>query len=127
MSTTYDGGDSDGLGALLEHAFGLSPFVNDNNPLVVTDGSTFTPGVPKTDLDFSAGLDFAAQFVRRTDGSLSYTVQFSADMMIWEDSTEIPTVVSSNGGDYEVVEVPYLVFLPGGEKARFFRVVVTVN
>ncbi|MEM9480240.1 MAG: autotransporter-associated beta strand repeat-containing protein, partial [Verrucomicrobiota bacterium] len=85
-----DTGDSDGLGALLELAFGTDYLVNDNNPLVVVDPMTFTPGTQITDLTFGP-LDFDGRFVRRVDHAsigLTYTPQFSHDMSVWVDATD---------------------------------------
>ena len=125
--------EPDLLNNLLEFAFGLIPNVSDNAPLGVVDGDTFTPGTPTTSLDFSSGLEFNARWVRRKDAAevgLTYTPQFSATMApgSWVSSSAIPVVVSDDGGDYEVVEIPYLLFITSGPdsgmKARFFRMLI---
>ncbi|MEM9480946.1 MAG: hypothetical protein AAGA58_14925, partial [Verrucomicrobiota bacterium] len=130
-----DTGDSDGLGALLELAFGTDYLVNDNNPLVVVDPTTFTPGTQITDLTFGP-LDFDGRFVRRVDHAsigLTYTPQFSHDMSVWVDATDTtPTVVvPDDGSGYEVVEIDYDIFIPSGpgagQKARFFRMLVNAE
>ena len=119
--------DSDGLVNLLEFAFGTDPLVSDGGALV-SDGSV--NGSPIVEFSGSgAGITFDALFVRRDDhgtsGSLNYTVEFSADLVTFEESTATPTFVadSSADSDYEVVSVPYPDLLPGsGLRPRFFRV-----
>ena len=122
------GGAGDGLVNLLEFAFGTNPNANDNSPLVVIDGSTFTPGtqIVKIQSPFNPS-NITAQFARRKDAAaagLTYVPEFSADMTTWEAHASAPTpdVVSTNAGDYEIVEVPYLVFLSNGQKASFCRI-----
>lgn len=122
-----DDGETDGLVNLLEFAFGTDPKANDNNPLVVTDGSTFTPGTQIVQISAPfTPANVTAQFVRRIDAAaagLTYIPEFSADLATWEtdSSNSAPTVVSTQG-DYQVVSVPYLVFLSNGQKASFFRI-----
>jgi len=115
--------DADTLNNLLEFAFGTDPLVSDGVPL---DVSGPTAGTPTTSITYGP-LDFAAQFVRRTDGSATYTVQFSNDLSTWEDSAEVPTFVASINSDYEIVEVSYPIILANGKKANFFRVSVELN
>ncbi|MGJ8724477.1 MAG: beta strand repeat-containing protein [Roseibacillus sp.] len=128
-NTTTADPDSDGLNNLLEFGFGTDPLVSDSADLV-NDGSV--NGLPILEFSGSgAGVTFDALFVRRDDhstsGSLTYTVQFSADLVTFEDSTVTPTLVadSSDDSDYDVVSVPFPGLLPGsGQKPRFFRVKV---
>ncbi|MDA7888712.1 hypothetical protein N9A86_04970 [Akkermansiaceae bacterium] len=121
--------ESDGLGNLLEFAFGTDPNVMDNASLALTGSVN---GTPVIDLSFGGGVNFDAVFTRRDDhgqpGSVSYTVQFSSDLATFHDSTEIPIFVadSSDDPDYEIVRVPYPFFTPDGKKARYFRVKVTL-
>ncbi|BCX49623.1 hypothetical protein HAHE_35310 [Haloferula helveola] len=115
--------DTDTLINLFEFAFGLNPLVNDANPL---DPAGPTPGTPTTEVTFGP-LDFDAQFVRRKDGSVNYVVEFSNDLSTWEATAETPTVVANIDADYEIVEVSYPIMLSNGKKARFFRLVVTLN
>jgi lysophospholipase L1-like esterase len=121
--------ESDGLSNLLEFAFGTDPNFSDNVELLI-DGSL--NGTPIIDIGFNNGVDFDAVFVRRDDhgqpGSLTYTVQFSSDLVTFYDSNVIPSVVadSSDDPDYEVVKVPYPFFTPDNKKARFFRVEVEI-
>ena len=66
--------------------------------------------------------------MRRTDhvqAGLTYHAQFSSDLITWEDSMETPTFVAGPVSGYEVVKVPYTIFLSTGKKGRFFR--ITVN
>ena len=56
---------------------------------------------------------------------LTYTPQFSADMVTWRDSTATPVVLADDGVN-QIVSVPYPVFI-AGKKARFFRINVTIN
>ena len=124
--------DSDSVINLLEFAFGTDPNVSDNNPLTVTSATTFTPGGPTTVVTFSP-LTITYRFVRRVDhvaAGLTYTPQFTADGVSFLDSGDVPTVVvADDGSGYEVVEVPFLVFLPNGTKASdaLARVQVTLD
>ena len=120
--------DGDGLVALLELGFGTDATVGDNLALLLdgtrngTPIAVSTPGV--------GGLEFDAVFVRRKDYAdigLTYTVQFSTNLVDFYDSTDTPTlVVDSTDGLHEVVKVPYPFFTPDG-KAQYFRVMVTLN
>jgi len=51
-------------------------------------------------------------------------VQFSVDLVNWQNSSVTPTVLADNGTT-QIVSVPYPFFI-GGQKAQFFRVVVTI-
>ena len=124
-----DLGDSDTLVNLLEFAFGTDPNVSDNS-LLTLPGGTFTPGNPTTTAGTATTISsYKAQFVRRTDhakAGLTYTAQFSSDLTNWEDSAATRTVVVADPvTGYEVVEIPYTIFLSTGKKGRFFR--ITVN
>lgn len=134
-----ENGDTDPLNNLLEFAFGTNPIVNDNIPLSwAGTGNDVVPGSPATSTSFpiEGGVDFTARFLRRKDhgsaGSVSYTWRFSSDLMDWESSADTPTwfvapvdLADDASGDYDLVEVPYPLFLASGKKARFFQVVVT--
>ena len=132
-STPGDGGledrEGDDLFNLLEFGFGTDPNVSDNTPLAL-DGSV--NGTPTIDLSFGGGVNFNAVFTRRDDhgqpGSVTYTVQFSSDLLTFHDSTDTPILVvdSTDDLDYEIVQVPYPFFTSDGKKARFFWVVVIV-
>ena len=121
--------DGDSLDNILEFAFGTDPFVSDNVMLETTGSGNVSPGTPSVQITEDSTTPYTARFVRRqtheADG-LAYSVEFSNDMVAWETSAEIPTVVASENG-LDVVEVPYTYFLTTGRKAQFFRVSVTYN
>ena len=78
------------------------------------------------------GVDFRAVFGRRKDyiaAGLTYTVQFSAGLDVWVNSTDTRTEVSnSTTGDIDAMSVPYPLFIETGngmEKPTFFRVGVS--
>ena len=99
-------------------------------PLLI-DGSR--NGTPIVDATFGVGVNYSAIFTRRDDhgqpGSVEYTVQFSSDLTTFHDSTDTPIFVADSADDpaYEIVKVPYPLFTLDGQKARFFRVVVTAG
>lgn len=77
--------------------------------------------------NITGGVDFRALFVRRKDHSsvgLTYTPQFSGDLVTWQDGTVVPTVLADDGA-HEVVSVPYPFFV-NGKKARYFRIAVSL-
>jgi hypothetical protein len=125
------GNDTDGLDNLSEFAFGLNPNVNDAVALTVTNGSSFTVGTQVVNLQFSGGTQYNGRFVRRKDyaaAGLTYTPQFSADMVTWQNSSATPTTVAtSSSSPCEVVQIPYLQFLSNGKKARHFRMTVSIT
>ncbi len=125
-SADYDG---DGTSNLLEWAFGLDPTVASNGALIVSGATIVQRGTPTVWLqNLNYGVDYRALFGRRKDYlavGLTYTVQFSADLLIWETSTDAPTVIASDVL-IDAVTVPYPFFLTTGQKAQFFRVTVTV-
>lgn len=118
--------DNDGLTNLLEYAFDTNPTVAQGNVISVS-GSTVTRGAPTVQISNIPGdVDFRVLFGRRTDATgLTYTVQFSGDMTTWVNSSAVPTVIATDGA-VQAVTVPYPFFV-AGKKARFFRVVVTLN
>jgi len=118
----------DGLSNLEKYAFGLDPTASlGTGDRVAVSGGTITRGRPTIDVqsNSSTSIGVKARFVRRktyvVDG-LTYTVRFSNDLSTWLTSTATPTVVASDA-DFEVVEVPYPLFI-GGKKAGFFSVVL---
>ncbi len=139
-----ESGGSDGLVNLIEFAFGTDPNISDNANLFIDEaGDTLTAGTQITDVAYAGGGDpfsFTGRFVRLKDFAsvgLTYTPQFSDNPGgPWEDSSEMPspvnydetsTPVESVDGNYEVVEVPYVQFLSNGQKARFFRVLISFD
>jgi len=118
-----DAGDLDGLNNLLEFGFGTDPNSDDNASLAI-DGSV--NGVPIVDLDGGA---FRGVFVRRIDhgdsGSVRYVPQFSSDLDNWYVSADPVVVLASPVGansDYELVAVPFPIFLPDTSIPQYFRV-----
>ena len=122
---------SSGLTNFLEFAFGLSPHVNDSNPVQVdVPGSVLTKrGTPAVWYQTTTnGTDFRVIFIRRKDAAdvgLVYTPQFSGDLLTWANSSVTPTVVA-DGGEVEAVSIDYPFFV-AGQKARFFRVTVSTT
>jgi hypothetical protein len=122
----------DGIANLLKFAFGGDPRVSGLGALVFngtfgSGGTIGATGQPITAFERTAtGIDFRALFVRRADftsAGLTYTPQFSADMVTWQNSTATPVVLADDGTN-QIVSVPYPVFI-AGKKARFFRINVT--
>ncbi|MDB4754451.1 hypothetical protein OAF84_04135 [Akkermansiaceae bacterium] len=118
-----DAGDLDGLNNLLEFGFGTDPNSDDNANLAI-DGSV--SGIPIVDLDGGA---FRGVFVRRIDhgdsGSVRYVPQFSSDLDNWYESADpVGVLVSPVGAnsDYELVSVPFPIFLPDTSIPQYFRV-----
>ena len=123
-----DTADTDNLVNILEFGFGTDPNVRDNSALAL-DGSV--NGVPLVFVDHEDGGEIKGAFVRRKDfgvsGSVDYTTEFSADLENWFPQAAAPVFVIDSSDDpaYEVVEVSYPAFLPGGLQAKYFRVRVT--
>lgn len=73
------------------------------------------------------GVEMRALFRRRKDNlaaGLTYTVQFSADLVTWQDSTDVPTAVASDS-EIDAVTVPFPAALLSGAKTVVFRVRVS--
>ena len=89
--------DSEGDGVInrLEWAFGLDPFLNDGDAIAVINGILTRRGLPTVFLtNTPGGADFRALFGRRKDAAangLTYTPQFSSDLVVWVNSTAVPT------------------------------------
>lgn len=117
--------DGDGNVNIAEFAFGTNPVINQSGAISI-NGSVITPGNPTVSVvNTQTGVDFRALYGRRKDyasAGLTYTVQFSADLVAWVGSAE-PSVLADDGV-MQAVTVPYPLFI-NGLKARFFRVVVT--
>ncbi len=121
--------DNDGVDDLLEFAFGMSTAIDDDSPLAI-DGSA--NGLPIIDVRRLPGgaLDYRGVFVRRDDfgsaGSVTYTPQFSSNLVDWFDGSAFPSILADSTADsaYEIVSVNYPTLLDNGQPARFFRVKV---
>jgi Cadherin-like beta sandwich domain/Abnormal spindle-like microcephaly-assoc'd, ASPM-SPD-2-Hydin/Cadherin domain len=127
---------NNGVKNLLNFAFNVNPTTAGGGALAYTGTfggplvtTPITTGQQSTRMEPSAGgVDFRGLFVRRKDATsagLTYTPQFSADMITWQDSTATPVVLADDGVN-QIVSVPYPVFI-AGKKARFFRISVTIN
>ena len=125
--------DGDGIINLLEFAFGTDPTVRGTGPLLYTGtfaggGGVTAKGQPITRMESAGnGIDFRALFVRRKDyatAGLTYTPQFSGDLLTWLPSATPPTVLADDG-THQIVSIPYPPFV-GGKKARFFKISVTI-
>jgi len=124
--------DGDGVGNLLEFAFGTPPAdrAGGLSPLQYSGplsggGAVEAGGQPVTLREGNGNGDFHAVFARRRDfaaAGLTYRVQFSPDLISWQDDGTEPAVLADNGG-LQIVGVPYP--QPGdGQRAGFFRVKV---
>jgi hypothetical protein len=138
-SSALPGGDldKDGINNLQEFAFGTDPTLGTSGPTGLTMTGPFAAAVfgvtgqPITKVEpIPNGVDFRVLYVRRADhvaAGLTYTPEFSGDhFTTLTPSAIIPTVLAARDG-FELVSVPYPHFLPGGKKARFFRVTVTLT
>lgn len=123
--------DGDAYSNLLEFAFGTDPSDPASGPADLRYASNLISqrGQPFLSITSSAaGVSFQTLFGRRKDYlsvGLSYTVQFSADLLGWQNGTGTPSVVASDA-EMDAVSVRYPFFLSDGRKAQFFRVRVTL-
>jgi hypothetical protein len=121
--------DGDTSNHLAEFAFGTDPTSGSAGVITVVAGVITQRGVPTTMVtNIPNGVQFNALYGRRKDyiaAGLTYTVQFSADLLTWVNSTATPTVIADDG-TIEAVTVRYPFFI-NGKKARFFQVVVAVT
>ena len=113
---------------LIEFAFGTNPTVGQSNA-ISTNAGAITPGKPTVRVtNTGSGVIFEAMYGRRKDyltAEVSYTVEFSADLLTWVASTDTPAVIADNGV-MQAVTVPYPFFI-NGKKAQFFHVIVTMQ
>jgi hypothetical protein len=118
--------DSDGSDNLQEFAFGTDPTVASGDSVRWSGSTLQATGLPVPyAFKSSSGFAFRAVFSRRRDFAafgLSYTVEFSGDLVTWRASTATPSVLADDG-QFQVVSVPYPFFV-NGRKATFFRVKV---
>ena len=117
--------DGDGLKNLVEFAFGCDPKSGISQNLVLSGNSIASVGLPVIATTGTGDQTrLRVQFVRRlNDSSVSYTVQFSDDLVNWSNATNSPNVIGSNAS-FEVVSVDDDVFVPA-KTLRFGRVQVT--
>lgn len=119
--------DHDGRTNFEEMAFGTDPTVASGGVITLSGTGISQRGSVTTWVESIVnGVNFRALFGRRKDyvaAGLTYTVQFSGDMVSWEDSVATPTPVASDA-EMDAVTVPYPFFV-NGRKSRFFRVQVS--
>ena len=122
--------DGDGLTNLLEYAFGTDPRAQSSAPITYAAGVVTAHGQPVAVTADSA--NYQAVFGRRNDyltSGLTYTVQFSAGLDVWVNSTDTPSVLASDA-TMDAVSVPYPFSIPtanGLKKPTFFRIGVSSN
>jgi len=124
---------SNGLKNLLNFAFSMNPRTGYSGALVYNgtfagSGTIASTGQPWVIIDPATnGTDIRGLFVRRKDAAaagLTYTPQFSADLITWQDSASTPTLLADDGVN-QIVSVPYPSLI-GGQQAKFFRINVTL-
>ena len=125
--------DGDLFSNLVEYAFGTDQAVLSSAAITYAGGVVSVHGQPAISVtNITNGVDFRAVFGRRKNygaAGLAYTVQFSADLANWLNSSVTPTVLATDG-EIDAVSVPYplFIFTPNGvEKPKFFRVGVSSN
>ncbi|WP_411846475.1 WD40 repeat domain-containing protein [Roseibacillus persicicus] len=124
--------DGDGIANLLEFAFGTDPTLSGSGVTGLEYAGTLSGGGSLNSTGSPIAVvepgEIAALFVRRKDhltAGLTYTPQFSHNLVTWEDDDTPPTVLAEEG-NYEVLSLPYAPLLEG-ESARFFRVSVSIE
>jgi hypothetical protein len=121
--------DADGLTNFQEYAFGMDPSVSFSGVVRWSGSNLLERGVPTPFASGTAGsFTFRAVFARRRDfvaAGLTYTVEFSGDLITWRASTSTPSVLAEDGV-IQAVSVPYPFFV-NGRKATYFRVRVQSN
>lgn len=114
--------DHDGLTNLTEFALGMNPRLAAQAHLRVQDGSITQYGLPQVRVVGSGNQrKLRVEHTRRTgDATLSYTVQFSSDLINWTNATQAATVLATDGS-YQAVAVEDVPFDPAKSR-RFARV-----
>ncbi len=115
--------DLDGMPNLLEWAFGLNPSQGGNGSLQVSGGVLTARGGPSSIGSEGSRRALFARRLNHVAAGLIYTVEFSANLSLWEPSTTIPIPIG-NDGEIEAVTVPYPATV-NGQPPKFFRVIVT--
>ena len=124
------------LANLLRFAFDVGPLAGRPGPIVFIPGGTVeSPGLPVI-LPFASAQGsppFQAVFGRRLDAlaaGLTYTVEFSADLLVWTANGGEPAVLSGPEPNHsvEAVGVAFPASVPaianGSQPPQFFRIVV---
>jgi hypothetical protein len=129
MTAAADDPDGDGVGNLLEYGFGTSPLSPSSGPLAISGLGLSRRGLPVCDIRaLGDGPGIRALFIRRKDfvtSGISYTVQFSPDLISWQDSTVTPSVTASDA-EMDAMTVPFPAQLANGKVPRFFRVRISM-
>lgn len=117
--------DRDGVENLVEFAFGTDPRASSQGPFVLSGNSLTRNGMPVATMAGSGGqMRLRIEFVRRlNDSSLTYTVQFSDDLVNWTNAANASSLIGSSLG-FEAVAVEDTVIIPARMR-RYGRVVVT--
>ncbi len=117
-----------GLNNLQKFAFGMNPLQGSAPPVTWNGTAQVEGGVPTQLASTSDGsFTFRAIYARRKDyvaAHLSYTAEFSGDLLTWMASTATPAVLADDG-HMQAVSVPYPLFV-AGKKARYFRMKVEI-
>ena len=122
--------DNDSLTNLQEFAFGTNPTVS-TGEIAYAAGTLTTPGAPKL---VAASGTYSMVFGRRADyvaAGLTYTVQFSADLVTWVDNDDVANVPAqvATDGTINVMSVTYpatIVTQSGTPNPKFSRVKVVL-
>jgi autotransporter-associated beta strand protein len=130
VSNPAGNNDGDGLTNLQEFAFGTNP-TDSTGEIVYSDGTLTTPGAPKL---VAASGTYSMVFGRRADyvaAGLTYTVQFSADLVTWVDNDDVANVPAQVATDntINVMSVTYpatIVTQSGTPNPKFSRVKVVL-
>lgn len=122
--------DQDGITNLLEFGFATNPTIRSSAPVQSSGAAVVAHGVPTVSGTAPSGL--SGVFGRRKNAStagLTYTAQFSADLITWQNSTAVPAV-SASDADIDIVSLPWPATVPtasGNAAPRFFRVRLTAE
>ena len=130
VSNPAGNNDGDGLTNLQEFAFGTQP-TGSTGEIVYSGGILTTPGAPKL---VAASGTYSMVFGRRADyvaAGLTYTVQFSADLVTWVDNDDVANVPAQVATDntINVMSVTYpatIVTQSGTPNPKFSRVKVVL-
>lgn len=119
--------EHDGVMNLVEYAFQLDP-TSSALGTISYDGGVLT-GLGLPTISPANEWPLRAIFGRRMDyvaAGLTYTVEFSANLVDWEPSLEIPDFIATDGEIMDVVSVPFPADPPEGPlDILYFRVRIT--
>lgn len=117
---------ADGGIHLLHYGFGMDDPGPGFRPLRL-DGAAVEPGMPFLSVTGQgAERRYHAVYGRRKDSSLSFTLEFSSDLAVWEASSAAPLLLAENA-DLLALSVPFPDSLVNGQVSRYFRVRVRQN